>query len=291
MTATQSTQRWRDRLGPYGVWARRTHLSPDIAREVEAIGYGSVWIGGAQGDLELAEAMLAATESLIVATGIINVWTEDAETVAAAYHRVASRFPGRFLLGVGAGHREAVGDAYERPLDVVAAYLDRLDELNVPVRDRVLAALGPRALRLARDRSAGAHPYLIDVEHTRRARAELGSDALLAPEHKVVLGADPGHAVAAHAVELYLGLSNYTNNLRRLGYTDEDLTAPGSDRLLDAIVFRGTPAAVAARLAEHRGAGADHVTVQLLGEGDALVAGLRELGAALGLTRGARPVA
>jgi probable F420-dependent oxidoreductase len=196
----------------------------------------------------------------------VNIWTADAPTVAASYHRIEARHPGRFLLGVGVGHPEATSD-YRRPYAAVVSYLDELDAAGVPDDRRVLAALGPRMLRLSADRSAGAHPYLTTPEHTRRARGILGPTPLLAPEQHVVVEPEP---VAARAIgrpavaKPYLGLTNYTSNLRTLGFDDADLAGDGSDRLIDALVAHGDPAAVAARLQQHLDAGADQVAVNLL---------------------------
>ncbi len=277
-------------LGPFGVWARQDQLSPELAVEVEALGYGAIWIGGANGDLVLAESLLAATQRVTVATGIVNIWTNDATETARAYHRLSARFADRFLLGVGTGHREHIGASYQRPYEAMVAYLDALDAAGVPVEDRALAALGPKVMRLAAERTAAAHPYLTTPAHTRQAREILGSGVLLAPEQKVVLEVDPEQArvLARPAVaDPYLGLVNYLNNLRRLGYTEEDLASPGSDRLIDALVAHGDPASAAARLVEHLDAGADHVAIQLLTAPDTdPVDGLRALATELRLRPG-----
>jgi probable F420-dependent oxidoreductase len=254
------------RLGTYGVWRRDVDLSPDLAAGLEALGYGTVWVGGSpSGDLSVPDALLAATGRLAVATGIVNIWQDDPATVATSYHRLEGRYPGRFLLGIGAGHREA-DKGYGTPYEALQRYLDVLDGAEVPVERRVLAALGPRVLRLAAERAAGAHPYFTPPDHTRQARAILGPDRVLAPEQKAVFGSDPDAAreVARQALAMYLRLANYVNNWRRLGFTDEDFANGGSLRLLDALVAHGDPATVAARIREHRAAGADHVAVQLL---------------------------
>jgi probable F420-dependent oxidoreductase len=273
-------------LGRYGVWRHVSGLTPELAAEVEALGYGAIWIGGSPpGDLRLAESLLDATERIAVATGIVNMWTTPAEEAAASYHRIEAAHPGRFLLGVGIGHPEATSD-YRRPYATIVEYLDRLDAEKVPVDGRVLAALGPKVLKLAAERTAGAHPYLTTPEHTREARELLGEGVLLAPEHKVVLDTDPerARAIGRPAVEKpYLGLRNYTSNLLRLGWSEEDLADGGSDRLIDALVAHGDAAAVAARLTEHLDAGADHVCAQVLPGGDDPVPALRELAEALNL--------
>ena len=190
-------------LGRYGVWRGATGLSPALASEVEALGYGAIWIGGSpSGDLALAESMLAATEQIAVATGIVNMWTTPAEEVAGVLPPDRGGYPGRFLLGVGIGHPEAVKE-YRKPFDTIVDYLDRLDAAKVPVEGRALAALGPKVLALAAERTAGAHPYLTTPEHTREAREILGEGTLLAPEHKVVLddrpGARPRHRASCRA--------------------------------------------------------------------------------------------
>ena len=273
-------------LGRYGVWRTTSGLSPELAVQLERLGFGAIWIGGSPGaDLAQAESMLAATERIAVATGIVNMWATPAEAVAESYHRIEGRYSGRFLLGVGIGHPEATS-VYRSPFDTIVDYLDRLDAAEVPVDGRALAALGPKVLRVAAERTAGAHPYLTTPEHTREARELIGPGVLLAPEHKFVLDEDPARAraQARPVVQRYLGLVNYTSNLRRLGFTDDDLAGEGSDRLVDAVVAHGGAASVAARLTEHLDAGADHVCAQVLNDGDPLPA-LRELAGALALTR------
>jgi len=254
-------------LGRIGIWRRRSELTPRLAKEVEALGYGAIWIGASPpADLFLAQELLDATTHLAVATGIVNMWSAPAVDVAASYHRIAAAHPGRFLLGVGIGHPEATQE-YRSPYDTIVDYLDVLDAEGVPVEDRVLAALGPKVLALAAERTAGAHPYLTTPEHTRRAREILGEGPLLAPEQKVVLDTD---AVAARALgrpavdRPYLHLRNYTSNLKRLGWADADIADGGSDALIDALVVHGDAATVAAGIRAHLAAGADHVCLQLL---------------------------
>ena len=242
--------------------------------------------GSPAGDLRDVEPLLAATTRLTVATGIVNVWNSDARETAAAFARVEAAAPGRFLLGVGIGHPEATQE-YASPYETLRGYVEALLDGGVPAGRLVLAALGPKVLRLAAERTAGAHPYLVTPEHTRVARDVLGADPVLAPEHKVVLDTDPQRARAlgrSRVENPYLHLSNYTANLRRLGWSDEDIAAPGSDALIDALVAHGTAAEVAARLDEHLAAGADHVAVQLLTPPDAdVLDGYRQLARALGL--------
>jgi probable F420-dependent oxidoreductase len=219
-----------------------------------------------------------------VATGIVNIWSAPAKPVAESFHRIDKAYPGRFLLGIGVGHPEAISE-YRKPYDALVEYLDRLDDYGVPAERRVVAALGPRVLKLSAQRSAGAHPYLTTPEHTAHARELIGPSAFLAPEHKVVLTTDAGRAraVGRKALDIYLNLANYLNNWRRLGFTDDDITRPGSDRLVDATVAYGTTDAIAARLNEHLDAGADHVAVQVLTKNENLVSALAELAGPLGL--------
>jgi probable F420-dependent oxidoreductase len=271
-------------LGRFGVW---TFGAPDIeqAMDIEKLGYGAVWIGGSPaGDLNYVEPILERTETLQIATGIVNVWTAPAKQVAEAYHRVEDAYPGRFLLGVGIGHPEHT-EEYRKPYDVLVEYLDVLDEECVPTSRRVIAALGPKVLRLAAQRSAGAHPYLTTPEHTAAARELIGNSVFLAPEHKVVLATDAeqARAVGRQTVDFYLNLSNYLNNWKRLGFTDKDVAKPGSDKLIDAVVAHGTPEDIATRLGEHLAAGADHVAIQVLGGPDKLLPTLTELAGPLGL--------
>lgn len=275
-------------LGRYGVWTFGVP-KPDQVAEIERLGYGAVWIGGSpKGDLNYVEPLLEATENLQVATGIINVWTAQPEEVAEAYHRVEKAYPGRFLLGIGIGHPEHT-EEYRKPYDVLVEYLDALDAQKVPTSRRVIAALGPKVLKLAAARSAGAHPYLTTPEHTGQARNLIGNTVFLAPEHKVVLtdaspdATEGARAVGRDTVDFYLNLSNYLNNWRRLGFTEEDIAKPGSDRLIDAVVAHGGATAIAARLNEHLDAGADHVTIQVLGGWDKLIPTLTELAGPLGL--------
>jgi probable F420-dependent oxidoreductase len=254
-------------LGRFGVWILGRSIAPELAATIESLGYGAAWLGGSpDADLAWVEPALAQTTSLQLATGIVNIWSAPAPAVAESFQRIESAHPGRFLLGVGVGHPEHTQE-YVKPYDALVGYLDELDAAVLPKSRRVLAALGPRVLRLAAERSAGAHPYLTTPEHTAQARELVGRTVFLAPEHKVVLTTDAneareqGRKVVAH----YLGLSNYVNNWLRLGFTEDDVRKPGSDRLIDSVVAYGTPDAIAHRLNEHLEAGADHVAVQVLG--------------------------
>jgi probable F420-dependent oxidoreductase len=271
----------RPAFGKLGIWMRHLEASPQLAREVEQAGYSAIWLGSSPGgDLTRVDDLLAATERLVVATGIVNVWNDDARTIAAAHHRITGRFPGRFLLGVGIGHPEST-DRYRSPYEALVQYLDVLDAEGVPSDERALAALGPKVLRLAAERTAGAHPYLVTPEHTRQARELIGPHALLAPEQKVVVDGDPARARAVarpRVARPYLGLSNYLASLRRLGFGEDDFRGDGSDRLIDALVAQGDAPVAATRVAEHYAAGADHVAVQLLsGPGPDRLQGYRAL--------------
>jgi probable F420-dependent oxidoreductase len=275
-------------LGRFGVWLGTRSITPDLARQIESLGYGAAWIGGSpDADLAWVEPALAQTTSLQLATGIVNIWSAPAATVAESYQRIEKEYPGRFLLGIGVGHREHTQE-YRKPYDALVEYLDELDTACVPTSRRVIAALGPRVLRLSAQRSAGAHPYLTTPEHTAHARELVSNRVFLAPEHKVVLtaDADEARAVGRQSIGFYFDLSNYVNNWRRLGFTEDDVRKPGSDKLIDAVVAHGTPDAIAARLNEHLDAGADHVAIQVLGgwPEDKLLTALSELAGPLGLT-------
>ena len=276
------------RLGRFGVWRSASLVTPDLATGIERLGFGALWLGSSPaGDLIQAEELLDATSTLTVATSIVNMWRDQPEDVAGSFARVQRRHPGRFLLGIGAGHREAA-QQYARPYETLARYVDVLLAAGVPRDSLVLAALGPRVLGLARDRAAGAIPYLVPPEHTRRARAVLGPGPLLAPEHKVVLDTDPDRARALGRTRVqrpYLGLVNYTSNLRRLGWSEADLSGAGSDALIDALVAHGSPAEIAGQLIRHLDAGADHVCLQLVTEeGADPLPSYRALAQALGLS-------
>jgi probable F420-dependent oxidoreductase len=266
-------------LGRVGIWSgqfrsKDTGEARDAASELEGLGFGALWIpGGAGGDIfGDVTRVLSATTAMPVVTGILNVWMHDATEVASEYARIGAAYPERFLLGLGVSHAslvEATGDRrYLRPRTVMVDYLDALDAAVPPVgrEDRVIAALGPKMLELARDRSAGAHPYLTTPKHTGEARAALGTGPLLAPEQMVILETDPSAArsVGRQALSRYLALPNYTNNLKRLGFTEADLADGGSDHLVDGIIAWGDIAAIAGRVKEHLDAGADHVCLQVL---------------------------
>jgi len=288
---------WKSALGGFGVWESGRTFDAAWAPELERLGYRALWLGGQPGDLEVVEQVLDATERLVVATGIVSILTTQPRTLAESYRRVVEAHPGRLLLGIGVGHPERVPDKQWRPYAALNEFLDGLDAGGVPIGDRVLAALGPRVLRLSAERSAGAHPYLVTPEHTREARGILGAEPLLAPEQRVVLRTDPAEARAIgrpSVVSPYLGLRNYRESLHRLGYTDDDLAGPdgggqgsggqGSDRLIDDLVVSGDPASIVAGLRRHLDAGADHVAVHLIpGPGDDPVESYAAIAKAAGL--------
>ncbi|MBV9514603.1 MAG: LLM class F420-dependent oxidoreductase [Mycobacteriaceae bacterium] len=271
-------------FGRFGSFGRG--VTPEQAKDIEALGYGAVWVGGSPpAELAWVEPIFEKTSTLKLATGIVNIWTAEAGPVAESFHRIDNAYPARFLLGIGVGHPEA-HTQYRKPIDALNDYLDKLDRYGVPKNRRVVAALGPKVLKLSAERSAGAHPYLTTPEHTRAARDIIGPSAFLAPEHKVVLttNAEKARAIGRKALDIYLNLTNYVSNWKRLGFTDDDVRRPGSDKLVDAFVAYGTASDIATRLTEHIDAGADHVPVQVLGNQDRLIPTLAELAGPLGLT-------
>lgn len=274
-------------LGEVGVWLRATALDAGLTRTIERLGYGALWIGGSPDpDLAVVAAALDESERIPVATGIVPIWAAPPAVLAASWHRIQARHPDRLLLGIGTSHPERWGAEAASPHDALVAYLDGLEAAGVPPQRIVLAALGPRTLRLAAERTAGAHPFLVPTAHTRAARALIGPDALLAPEQRVVLEADPerARAIVRPGVQTpYLGLRNYRGNLLRLGWSETDLDGGGSDALIDALVASGDDAAVAARIRAQLDAGADHVAVQLVDGDDA---GYARIATALGLGGG-----
>src|SRR5271163_2290506 len=270
------------RFGFFGLGA-----TPDQAQEIERLGYGTIWVGGSPpAELSFVEPLLESTTAIKVATGIVNIWTAAAKPVAESFHRINTAYPGRFLLGVGVGHPEAHAQ-YRKPYEALVSYLDALDEYGVPAHQRVLAAQGPRVLKLSAERAAGAHPANATPEHAAHARAIIGPNALLAPVHNVVLGSDAeeartiGRAGLAH----YFYLSNYLNSWKRLGFSDADVTPPGSDKIIDAVVAHGTPEEIAKRLGEYLTAGANHVAILVYGGPEQVLPTLSELTGPLGLSR------
>lgn len=240
-------------LGTYGVWKPLRAADPKMAAAVEAMGYGALWIGGSPpGDLVAIEEIIEGTKRIPVVTGIVNMWREEAEIVGKSYSRIAERHPDRFLLGVGVGHPESTSE-YQSPLQKILEYLGRLEEAGVPNDRMVLAALGPKVLEIAAERTAGAHPYLTTPRHTRIAREVVGSDTLLAPEQKIILeaDADSARAEARKTVDRYLNLVNYRNNLLREGWDESDLEHGGSDPLVDELVMHGDSQSVVTGIEGH----------------------------------------
>lgn len=292
-------------LGPLGLWTAAlggvpVDRLPEVAREIEELGYGTLWYGEAPGSRETltqALVLLGATERLAVATGIANVYLRDASSADAGARTLGALHPGRFVLGLGISHAPLVdgftGRDYGKPLKTMRAYLDAMaaapsgtPEGDEPAPPVLLAALGPKMLELARDRVQGAHPYLVTPEHTRTARGILGAGPTLAVEQGVVLSTDRAEGLrrARIHLEMYKALPNYRNNWLRLGYSEEETSGDLSDRLVEALVVWGDEEAIAARVAEHRDAGADHVCLQVLGEGpgDLALDDVRRLGALTG---------
>jgi probable F420-dependent oxidoreductase len=269
-------------IGTIGIWHRHQDGTGAV-REIDALGFGTLWLGGSP-SLEQARPFLEASTALTVTTGILNVWRHEPADVAAGHAELSRAFPGRFLLGVGIGHPEATSD-YTRPLATMRAFFDGLDAAPEPVpRDqRFMAALGPKMLDLAAERSLGTHPYFNPVAHTRFARERVGPGKLVAPEVAVVLERDPetGRAKAREYAAAYLRLSNYTSNLLRFGFTEADLADGGSDRLIDAVVPHGTAEQLAGVVHAHLDAGADHVALQPLGHGPLPLDDYRALAAVL----------
>lgn len=260
---------WSSQLRYGDAAEARTH-----AAELEALGYAVLWIPDIGGDLFTPLGnLLAATSSATIATGILNIWMHTPDESAAEHARLTGEHGARLLFGVGISHQPLIdhvkeSGTYQRPVATMAAYLDGLDAAPTPLAtdDRMIAALGPRMLELARARSAGTHPYLVTPELTQAARNGIGPDGVVAVEQGVVLESDPSAAreIARLHLSRYLGLPNYSNNWKRQGFTDDDIAGGGSDRLVDALVVWGDDAAIAARVGEHRAAGADHVCIQVL---------------------------
>jgi probable F420-dependent oxidoreductase len=277
-------------LGEFGVWTSYRAIGEEnagtAARLVEDLGFGTFWLGGSP-QLPALRPLLEASERMVVATGILNVWASEPEQVARDFAELEARFPGRVLLGIGIGHPEATSQ-YAKPLAAMQAFLDGLDTTGDPVprNRRCLAALGPKMLELSAERSLGAHTYFVPPDHTRAARARLGETALLAPELACVLDHDveSARAKARSYAALYLGLRNYTNNLLNYGFSEQDVAGGGSDRLIDAIIPHGSADEIAAAAREHLdGGGADHVCLQTVGGSGVPRAEWTALASALGL--------
>ena len=269
-------------IGKIGIWTFNLDLQParkaqEAAAEIEALGFGAIWIPEALGREAFSSAgvLLAGTSKITVATGIANIWVRDPMAMAGAQKTLTEAYPDRFLLGIGVSHAPLVGmrgHDYAKPLSAMRTYLDAMASapfMAVPPSTEpvtVIGALAPKMLELAAARTRGAHPYFVPPEHTAFARKHLGSGPLLAPEQAVVLetDADKARGIARVHMATYLGLPNYVNNLKRLGFTDADIADGGSDRLVDAIVAWGSLDTVVKRVRAHHEAGADHVCIQVL---------------------------
>jgi probable F420-dependent oxidoreductase len=276
-------------LGDFGVWTSYRAIGDanagEAAKLAQELGFGAFWLGGSP-KLPAVTPLLEATDHLIVATGILNVWQNEPATVAAEHARLTESFGERLLLGIGAGHPEATSD-YARPLTTMRRFFDGLDAARTPVAtdQRCAAALGPKMLDLSARRSRGAHTYFVPVEHTRFARQRLGEGELIAPELACVVEADDVRArvAAREYASLYLGLRNYTANLLRFGFSEADIADGGSDRLIDAVIPHGSADRIADVARAHLDAGADHVCLQPVGVSGIPRREWTALAAALGL--------
>ena len=271
-------------FGRVGIWSLESRFgdplqAEDAASEVEALGYGAIWIpGGIGGDvLGDIERLMLTTKTIKFATAILNIYRQDADYVAGWWNAKPAEIHDRIMLGIGVSHGPLIGEQYRKPLGAMSDYLDMLDKGGVPAASRCLAALGPKMLELARERSAGSHPYLVSPEHTAEARAILGPDAFLAPELGVAVETDPEKArgLARAALAQYLVLPNYVNNWRRLGFSEEEITG-SSDRLVDSLFAWGTVEQIGARVQAFLDAGANHVCLQVLHGGAAMAPPLEE---------------
>ena len=262
----------KETVGPYGIWStalrsgdpsRNAELA-EVAAELEELGYGALWLGGNSSARDAAP-LIEATSRIVVGTSIQSIWEHEPADSAASSAELDSAHPGRFVLGLGVSHAK-IAEQYRRPYSALVSYLDALDEAGHPADRRLLAALGPKTIDLARERAAGSIPYLVTADQTARSRERLGDGPLLAPELKVVLESDPERArtLARDYLAMYLALPNYTNNFLRNGFTEDDLANGGSDRLIDAVYAWGDEARIRARIDEYIAAGADHVALQLV---------------------------
>jgi probable F420-dependent oxidoreductase len=271
-------------LSGTGIWSGQLRygdagLITDAAAELDSLGYSAIWIPDVGGDvLGSIETLLGATQRCAVATGILNIWMHEPAEVAQRRASWNADWQSRFLLGLGVSHAPLIDHQnpgrYNKPFSKMVEYLDGLDQAAAPwpVGARVLAALRPRMLGLARDRAAGIHPYFVPPEHIANARAVIGPGPTIATELAVVIDKDPSSAreTARRHTAVYTTLENYTNNLRQFGYGDDDFADRGSDRLIDAIVAWGDVAAISERVRAMRDAGADHVCIQVIRADDEL---------------------
>ncbi|CPR94114.1 putative F420-dependent oxidoreductase, MSMEG_4141 family [Mycobacteroides abscessus subsp. abscessus] len=256
-------------FAPFGFFTHYATVDADLLRTVESLGFDTAWLGGSPpADLPWIDPLLSATERIRIVTAIVNIWSAPAQQAAQSWQRIQQAHPGRFILGIGAGHPEIDSGVAYKPYSGLVEYLDVLDQAGIPQEGRALAALAEKSLKLAAQRSALAHPYLTPPSHTRWARELLGPDAVIVPEQKVVLttDADEARTLGRQALDLYLGLTNYLTMLERFAGSTDDLVKPGSNKLVDTLIAYGTPEQIAARLQEHRDAGATQVAIQVLGD-------------------------
>ena len=263
-------------LGRVGIWAMELRfgdpgVAVEVAAELEELGYGALWIPGGIDDAVLGDVdrLLSATRRIALCTGIINVWKQPAEGVAAWWNGQPADRQARTLLGLGVSHGPLIGETWSKPLSVMRDYLDRLDAAGVPPSASCIAALGPKMIELAGRRSAGVHPYLVTPEHSAIARRILGPGKVVAPEQGVVLESDPAKAreMARAALDHYRFLPNYRNNWIRLGFTQQEIDDL-ADRLIDGLFAWGSAEKIAERVKAHHDAGADHVCMQVVAGGD-----------------------
>jgi probable F420-dependent oxidoreductase len=286
----------RSRLGPVGVWLgslgdQSAPAERKVAGEIEALGYGALWYSeGGKESLSHGRTLLEATNHLLVGSGIASIFNRDPTSMLHGAAVLEHEYGGRFLLGLGVSHKRFVaarGQDYSKPVDKMRDYLAAMEAeratLLSPAVPVLLAALRKGMLTVAAEHADGAHPYLVPVAHTQRARAMLGLDKLLAPEQMVLVETDPARAraVARSVTTFYLTLPNYANNLRSLGYHEDELVGGGSDRVVDDLVAWGSVGAIRERVGEHHAAGADHVALQPLGSLDDQVRQLRLLAPSL----------
>lgn len=278
-------------LGRVGIWSTELRFGDpaagaEVAAELDELGYGALWIPGGIDDAVLGDIdrLLTHTRRIALATGIINIWKQPAEDVAAWWKGQSADRQARVMLGLGVSHAPIIGENWGKPVTLMREYIDRLDAAGLPPSASCVAALGPKMVELAGQRTAGVHPYLVTPEHSRIAREIVGPGKLVAPEQGVVLESDPGKArdLAKTALDHYRFLPNYKNNWLRLGFTEDDV-ANLSDRLIDGLFAWGSAAQIAERVKEHHDAGADHVCLQVITGGDfaRLRSDYRELAAAL----------
>lgn len=282
-------------LGKLGVWSMELRFgdrtgADRMARDLEDMGYSALWVPGGFDNtvLEDVSKLLAATEKATIATGILNLWKYESTEVADWFAGLSDAHKARTMIGIGISHSALIGEDYSRPLANTRKFLEGLEAAGMAMDNTSLAALGPKMVALSGEKTAGAHPYLVDAEHSRQARKILDPGKLLAPEQGVAFGAtmEEARATAAAGVSFYKGLPNYRNNWLRLGYTEDEIESD-AERFIDGIVACGEVSTMAARVREHWDAGADHVCVQIISaEGDndlaTLTARFRQIAEALG---------